>query len=162
MAELVIMTKQKNTVIFDIDGTLSLLGERRRLVEGTNKNYTEFYDRAYEDKPNVPVLACMEALKRQGYNILFFTGRTDRIRDITIKWLAIHTSFTFAELKGPMLNMRPHGNNIADHKLKEGWLRHMLIDDVEDILCVYDDRKHVVDMWRRNGLTCFQVDDGNF
>ena len=32
-----------------------------------------------------------------------------------------------------------------------------------DILCVFDDRNQVVDMWR-NGckLTCLQVADGNF
>jgi len=27
---------------------------------------------------------------------------------------------------------------------------------------VFDDRQQVVDMWRQNGLTCFQVADGNF
>jgi len=27
---------------------------------------------------------------------------------------------------------------------------------------VLDDRKQVVDMWRRNGLTCLQVADGDF
>jgi len=27
---------------------------------------------------------------------------------------------------------------------------------------VFDDRQQVVDMWRQNDLTCFQVADGNF
>jgi len=27
---------------------------------------------------------------------------------------------------------------------------------------VFDDRQQVVDMWRANGLTTFQVADGNF
>ena len=32
----------------------------------------------------------------------------------------------------------------------------------ENIVGVFDDRQKVVDMWRKNGLTCFQVADGNF
>ena len=32
-----------------------------------------------------------------------------------------------------------------------------------DVLCVFDDRNQVVDMWRNGlGLQCFQVADGNF
>ena len=28
--------------------------------------------------------------------------------------------------------------------------------------CIFDDRKKVVDMWRQEGLTCFEVEEGNF
>jgi hypothetical protein len=33
---------------------------------------------------------------------------------------------------------------------------------VDDIVCVFDDRQKVVDMWRDMGLTCMQVAPGNF
>jgi hypothetical protein len=34
--------------------------------------------------------------------------------------------------------------------------------DKDDVLMTVDDRQKVVDMWRENGLTCFQVAPGNF
>ena len=33
---------------------------------------------------------------------------------------------------------------------------------VDNVAMVFDDRQQVVDMWRDNGLTCFQVADGDF
>ena len=32
----------------------------------------------------------------------------------------------------------------------------------DNVAMVFDDRQQVVDMWRYNGLTCFQVADGDF
>ena len=144
----------RKIVIFDVDGTLTLLGDRKRLVEGPNKNYTEFYDRVLEDKPNLPVIDALESFRLMGHKILIFTGRTDRVRDKTIEQLAGFTSFSKEELEGPMLTMRPHGNNKADHLLKEEWLRNMLQEDVDNVVCVYDDRQAVVNMWRQNGMPC--------
>ena len=34
--------------------------------------------------------------------------------------------------------------------------------DKDDVFAVFDDRNQVVDMWRSNGLTCFQVAKGDF
>ena len=31
-----------------------------------------------------------------------------------------------------------------------------------DIICVFDDRNKVVDMWREEGFLCCQVADGDF
>ena len=40
------------------------------------------------------------------------------------------------------------------------WLDTLI--DKNDVFAVFDDRIQVVDMWRQNGLTCFQVADGDF
>ena len=37
-----------------------------------------------------------------------------------------------------------------------------IFPDKNDIFAVFDDRQQVVDMWRANGLTCFQVAEGDF
>ena len=34
--------------------------------------------------------------------------------------------------------------------------------DIDDVFMCVDDRQKVVDMWRENGLTCFQVAPGDF
>jgi hypothetical protein len=55
--------------------------------------------------------------------------------------------------------MRPQGSFTPDDVLKQAWLDELGADNV---FCVFDDRDKVVQMWRNNGLTCFQVAPGNF
>ena len=49
---------------------------------------------------------------------------------------------------------------MKDSDLKQMWLDTLV--DKDDVFAVFDDRNQVVDMWRSNGLTTFQVADGNF
>jgi hypothetical protein len=51
---------------------------------------------------------------------------------------------------------------MPDDKLKKEWLDKLFPYPHNDIVCVFDDRDKVVDMWRENGLTCMQVAPGNF
>jgi len=48
---------------------------------------------------------------------------------------------------------------MPDNDLKQMWLDSIGVDN---IAMVFDDRNQVVDMWRQNGLTTFQVADGDF
>ena len=48
---------------------------------------------------------------------------------------------------------------MPDNDLKQMWLNDIGVDNVA---MVFDDRQQVVDMWRDNGLTVFQVADGDF
>ena len=57
--------------------------------------------------------------------------------------------------------MRKTGDNRKDSIIKEEIYRN-LIEPNYNIEFVLDDRNQVVDMWRRIGLTCLQVADGNF
>jgi len=44
-------------------------------------------------------------------------------------------------------------------------LKKQMLDtfvDKDDVLMCVDDRQKVVDMWRAEGLTCFQVAPGDF
>ena len=49
-----------------------------------------------------------------------------------------------------------------DAVLKERWLDEYILKHDLDVKMVFDDRKQVVDMWRKRGLTCLQVAEGNF
>jgi len=58
------------------------------------------------------------------------------------------------------LVMRPQDHlYMPDNDLKQHWLDAIGVDNVA---MVFDDRNQVVDMWRKNGLTCFQVAEGDF
>lgn len=57
--------------------------------------------------------------------------------------------------------MRPADDN-RDDALVKYELFNKYVRDNYDVLGVFDDRNRVVDMWRRIGLTCYQVAEGDF
>ena len=149
-------------VIFDLDGTLALIDDRRRISTKSNGkiDWDIFFNpnNISLDKPNLPVIKVAQMFKDQGFRIVILSGRLKTTKDATRKWLN-DNGVPFDVLK-----MRPDNNSFKftpDDDLKQWWL-DSLFTDTSDIFAVFDDRQKVVDMWRRNGLTCFQVADGNF
>ena len=93
-------------------------------------------------------------LHSQGFSIYIFSGRSDITEDATIAWLDKHN------VNYDLLQMRPQGLlYMPDNDLKQMWLDTIGVDNVA---MVFDDRNQVVDMWRDNGLTVFQVAEGDF
>jgi phosphoglycolate phosphatase-like HAD superfamily hydrolase len=148
----------KTTVIFDLDGTLALVDKRREIAKKPNGkiNFDIFYDPQYIelDEPNSFVIELAKMYKRDGYGIVIVSGRSDRTKEATERWLE-----KYGILYDRMI-MRKRKNFTPDNELKERWLEKYL--DRDDIRVVVDDRQRVVDMWRRNGLNVFQVANGNF
>jgi phosphoglycolate phosphatase-like HAD superfamily hydrolase len=150
------------SVIFDLDGTLALIDKRRAIsmdADGKMDWNTFFNPSMIElDEPNAPVIEMAKMLKAAGHMIVILSGRSKATKEATREWLN--------EFGVPfdVLKMRPTSNEFKfkpDDKLKQDWL-DQLFTDKSDILCVFDDRQKVVDMWRANGLTCMQVAPGNF
>ena len=159
------MRKDKQTVIFDLDGTLALIDRRRALATKDNGkiDWDVFFDRdnIKLDVPNTPVITMAQLLHSQGFRIVIFSGRSKATYRTTRQWL-IQNDVPF-----DMLQMRPndrdtggHFHFMKDSDLKQHWLDDLQIKD--DVFAVFDDRQQVVDMWRANGLTCFQVAKGDF
>ena len=73
----------------------------------------------------------------------------------TEQWL-FWNDIPFSELL-----MRKKSDFRSDHIVKEELLIQIR-DRWGDIAFAVDDRQQVVDMWRRNGITCLQCDYGNF
>jgi len=57
--------------------------------------------------------------------------------------------------------MRSDGDYRADQVVKEELFRNQ-VEPKYDVIGVIDDRDKVVTMWRRLGLVCFQVAQGDF
>jgi predicted HAD superfamily phosphohydrolase YqeG len=149
-------------VIFDLDGTLALIDDRRALATKDNgkMDWDVFFDpkNIDLDLPNHGVIAMAQTLKAAGHRIIIFSGRSKGTKDATKAWL---DKF---DVPFDVLKMRPTSKDfmfMPDDKLKQMWL-DSLFTDKSDIICVFDDRQKVVDMWRDNGLTCMQVAPGNF
>jgi len=149
-------------VIFDLDGTLALIDKRRSISLSMNGkiDWDIFFDpkNIDLDKPNQPVIDTLKLFKDKGFRIVILSGRLKTTKDATKDWL---NKFG---VPFDVLKMRPDNKQdkfTPDDKLKQDWL-DKLFPNKSDVFCVFDDRQKVVDMWRRNGLTCFQVADGNF
>ena len=155
----------RKTVIFDLDGTLALIDKRRAISTKDNgkMDWDKFFDpkNIALDQPNTPVIKMAQMLDSQGFNIVIFSGRSKSTYRTTRQWL-IQNDVPF-----DMLQMRPNDRDsggqfhfMKDSDLKQLWLDTLV--DKDDVFAVFDDRQQVVDMWRQNGLTTFQVADGDF
>jgi len=154
---------KKPLYIFDIDGTVADIGHRLHILERDSKEkWRDFYAACDKDRANVNVIYTMERLRFSGAEIWFFSGRSAEVRDKTVAWLANNTSFMTHELDGGILTMRDTGDYTADDELKKSWLDSMLIEDRRRLVAAFDDRDRVVQMWRKCGVTCFQVANGSF
>ena len=149
-------------VIFDLDGTLALIDDRRQISKKPNDkmDWDIFFDpkNIDLDQPNHGVIAMAQTLKAVGHRIIILSGRSKATKDATKDWLKKF------DVPFDILKMRPTSKDfmfMPDDKLKQMWL-DQLFTDKSDIICVFDDRQKVVDMWRDNGLTCMQVAPGDF
>ena len=150
----------KNTVIFDLDGTLANIDARRKLATKPNGklDWDVFFDSSNIklDVPNEPVVQMAQMLAFYGFTIIIFSGRTDKTKYSTRSWLT-HNRIPFQKLI-----MR---DSKINHFTPDDILKKDMLDkfaDINDVFLVVDDRNKVVKMWRSLGLTVFQVADGNF
>lgn len=141
------------SVIFDIDGTLANVDERRKILEKDPQNWDEFFENMGEDPVNRPIADLYRTLvTSKEYECIIFSGRSEKYRSITERWL------TWNELPYSRLVLRKEGDTREDHIIKEEAFK-LLIREGKEISFVVDDRRSVVDMWRRNGIVCFQCYD---
>ena len=149
-------------VIFDLDGTIALIDDRRKLSTKDNGkiDWDVFFnpDNINLDQPNNAVITILRLLKDAGNRIVILSGRSKVTKDATKVWLKKF------DVPFDVLKMRPTSRDfmyMPDDQLKQMWLDKLFINK-DDIVCVFDDRQKVVDMWRDNGLTCMQVANGDF
>ncbi len=147
------------TIVFDIDGTLSIVGDRVKCLDQDPPNWDEFYERCGEDLPNSPVIQTLKALFHHptvSYEIILLTGRRESVREKTVEWLRKHN--LWHDLDYDLLLMRPDGDFRHDTEVKPELLeKYGLKPDL-----VFEDRNSMVAKWREMGIPCFQVADGDF
>jgi len=152
--------KTPKIVIADLDGTIALIEHRRHWLDVSkhpdmlsDERWRRFFAACVDDSPNNPVINTLQALDDGDYEIHIFSGRSAEVHKETVKWLEEF------DIPYHYLRMRPAGDFTPDEILKRQWIAEY---DLADILCVFDDRTKVVNMWRELGLACFQVAPGDF
>jgi hypothetical protein len=143
--------------IVDIDGTIADCGHRIIHISNPHgtKNWEVFNSMLNLDEPKTDVLRVVDALNADGYPIILVTGRSSRYQEATIQWLIKH------RVPFRRLLMRKDGDYRSDHIIKRE-IYHEQIYPLFDVVGVFEDRDAVVDMWRKEGLTCFQVQKGDY
>lgn len=158
------------TYVFDIDGTIADVSDRLHYVTPPNRDWNTFFDRVIDDKPIWPIIDLVNIISmhcvrdgsddpdRDQYDIVFVTGRPERCREQTVKWMAKYfgsVAFSFS------IMMRADGDHRPDHVIKSEIIDQLIDQDCEIVFAV-DDRDSVVQMYRNRGITCLQCANGNY
>lgn len=132
-------------VVFDIDGTLAEKGDRGHFD----------WDKVDVDKLIVTISEHVDFHRSLNRKIILVTGRSEESRTKTVSWLQKHGIVYDA------LYMRPVNDYRKDTVLKSE-IYHNHIKDLYNVLCVYEDRLSVLNMWYNLGIFTFNVNQGNF
>jgi hypothetical protein len=176
----------KSIILSDLDGTLANLHHRRHLVErprmpgigvletsaqiaarmAWKPDWDTFHEQCVFDTPKQRVIDTVMALKKAiGAELWVVSGRSSAVLEQSKAWLQANG------VDYEKIVMRPESLYTPDDKLKEEWLLGKFDGDrlvrppvipIKRVHSVFDDRDRVVAMWRRHGLTCFQVAPGAF
>lgn len=146
-------------IICDVDGTIAWM--QGRSPYDLNK--------VHEDKVDPRLKQLLSFIFDSGIEVIFLSGRegTTLCRNLTIDWLKNNLEgyerkklSSYNDVKFQLI-MRKEKDYRPDEIIKKE-LYEKYIKDQYDVICVFDDRNKVVNMWREEGLLCCQVASGNF
>lgn len=145
-------------VICDLDGTLCDMEHRRHFVnptDGSKKNWKKFSEGLVNDTPHLWCRSIIKALN-PSMSIVYCSGRDSNYRQLTEQWLkdndlALYDNL-FMRSRDDFRQDCIVKENILDFEILTRYTPHFFLDD----------RKQVVDMWRRRGFTCLQCAEGDF
>lgn len=135
----------KDCVISDIDGTLAIM------------NRSPFnWGKVDKDYPNLSVIMHVNEHFDKGRKVILMSGRDKSARQLTEKWLK-DNGVLYHELymRGDLYT--GDGDDYRKDNVVKEELYNEYVKNKYNVLVVYDDRRQVVNLWRRLGLDCYQV-----
>ena len=148
--------------LMDIDGTLADATHRLHHIKGEVKDWDTFFDKCVDDPPIEHMVTLCRILARY-HTVVFVSGRSSRVWKQTLEWLRRHGCITDDQPYNDRLTlyMRQEGDHRPDDVVKGELLERIMHDGYKPLMA-FDDRQRVVDMWRRLGIPCAQVAEGDF
>lgn len=141
--------------IVDIDGTIANTEHRIHYITNGHKDWDGWHSNAHKDEPIEEIISILDMAAAAGIKIVLCTARDEKCRQDTVDWLLEH------DVPYDALFMRRKGDRRDDDIIK-----FELLDKIRDAgydpILVLEDRERVVKMWRRAGLRCLQVSEGDF
>jgi phosphoglycolate phosphatase-like HAD superfamily hydrolase len=143
-------------VCFDLDGTLADIEHRLGFVRSKPKNWPAFDAGIPNDAVNLPVAEVFHSLKAAGNEIIFASGRNERTRDVTMKWLQDNGLWDYRS----KLYMRKADDYRSDDIVKDEIIDEIVADYGKLPDMWFDDRPRVVRAVRKRGIFVFDVYQG--
>lgn len=144
-------------ILTDLDGTLADISHRQHFLEIKPRNWTAFLkaEEKMKDLPFNDVIWLINLLYTLGNTVLVATARSEDERPESEKWLKKH-GVLYHEMY-----MR-ESNDYRDDSIVKKEMLEKIENKYGTPFMVFDDRDRVVDMWRKNGIRCFQCAPGDF
>tara|TARA_B100000925_G_C21932721_1_gene440973 strand:- start:632 stop:1069 length:438 start_codon:yes stop_codon:yes gene_type:complete len=140
----------KNIILCDIDGTVANNDHRQHFLEG-KKDWDNFFGALDQDQPIYEIIKKMNYEHDKGREIIFLTGRPERYRDSTEKWLKQYFSFPLRVV------MRPNKNKKNKLLTKKEMFEQNF--DIDEIFYVIDNDEQLLKMWADMQLKVVDVTD---
>jgi len=140
----------QEAVVFDIDGTLSIISEERQeLVR--KRSWAKFHRLSICAPVNKKTVDALEKYLSEGKLIILITGRPKRWLDCTLHWLEKNDIYYDA------LYMRRNGDKRKSYYSKKEHVDE--ISKVFKIIEAWDDRQQDIDMFEEYGIRTVKVID---
>jgi HAD superfamily, subfamily IIIB (Acid phosphatase) len=143
------MEDHRPIAVVDLDGVVADVRHRLHFVQSRPKNWDRFFAAARADPAHPEGLAVVAELA-DDHEIVFVTGRPDRLREETVEWLAGHGLGTHR------LVMRPEGDRRPAAQVKSQLVAALARD--REIGIVVDDDALVLEALRAAGFPTFAAD----
>ena len=142
------MTTDKKIVICDIDGTVANNDHRQHLLKGF-KTWDLFFNALDKDTPILEVIEYVLKLHSNGKKIVFITGRPERFRKPTLRWLSRYFDFE--------LNVFMRGNGDIRHKklVKKDIFTENF--NSEQIYIAIENDFELIGLWKSLGLQVKEI-----
>jgi hypothetical protein len=124
--------------VFDVDGVLADVAHRRHHLTGAHRSWDAFFAAAGDDPPLGVGVALALRAQASGHEVVYLSGRPERLRRLTERWLARNG------LPPGQVLLRPDDDHSPAARLKLAALRRLTRRD--DIALFVDDDSWVVDV----------------
>lgn len=137
-------------ILSDLDNTISNMDRRLHYLNRDDPDWDAFEAECDKDPPIISTITILTALYEKGSAVWIWTGRSDAVKDKTVRWLKLHG------VPYDQLIMRPHGDQTSTTLLKKLWLNDCPVPK-HRVLCAFDDDPRIIKMLGEEGIPSYQV-----
>jgi len=142
--------EKKQCIIVDLEGTLTNCAHR--IHHYNNKNYDEWNDLFYKDLPNDDLLGILRKYQTLDVAVIICTAKNITYQNEVESWLS---RYSYLALSDDIMYRSINDNRPSVFVKKE------LLDSIKtsyDVICAYDDRKDICDMYEKQGIKAVLVE----
>ena len=140
------LVSARNVVLVDLDDTLSDTSWREHLIK--SDGWDAFHNQLIHDQPCEDIVRLINMIAGGSIAVIGITGRPERYRDISLRWLLKHNIWI------DELLMRPNDDRQKAPKSKMDLITARFGPDwAQQILCFIDNREDIIKEFNKAGVT---------